>query len=85
MIAYTINNEVIVVIVDGVSRVVPRGTAQASQLLAALKQTPIDERKVAMLADLKSALAAYDRGRRSAEGSSSVDSDPDSEEEGEWG
>ena len=62
MIAYTINNEVIVVIVDGVSRVVPRGTAQASQLLAALKQTPIDERKVAMLADLKSALAAYAGG-----------------------
>ena len=62
MIAYTINNEVIVVIVDGVSRVVPRGTAQASRLLAALKQTPIDERKVAMLADLKSALAAYAGG-----------------------
>ena len=62
MIAYTVNNEVIVVIVDGVSRVVPRGTAQASQLLAALKQTPIDERKVAMLADLKSALAAYAGG-----------------------
>jgi hypothetical protein len=62
MIAYTVNNEVIVVIVDGVSRVVPRGTAQASQLLAALKQTPIDERKVAMLADLKSALVAYAGG-----------------------
>ncbi len=62
MIAYTINNEVIVVIIDGVSRVVPRGTAQASQLLAALKQTPIDERKVAMLADLKSALVAYTGG-----------------------
>lgn len=62
MIAYTINNEVIVVIVDGVSRVVPRGTAQASQLLAALKQTPIDEREVAMLADLKSALVAYTGG-----------------------
>lgn len=62
MIAYTINNEVIVVIIDGVSRVVPRGTAQASRLLDALKQTPIDEKKVAVLADLKSALAAYAGG-----------------------